>query len=64
MKVREHICSTINTLQLAYIHIEYDQKFSQYIQRWATATLKTTSLPLLLFVENNSGAAPPIPEQK
>jgi len=29
-----------------------------------TATLKIASLPLSLFAENNSGATPPVTEQK
>jgi len=32
------------------------------MQRWASPTLKTASLPL--FTENNSGATPPVTEQK
>jgi len=34
------------------------------MHRWATATLKIASLPLSLFAENNSGATPPVTEQK
>jgi len=34
------------------------------IQRWATATLEIASLQLSLFAENNSGATPPVTEQK